>query len=406
MTYTSPASSWSLARPPRRWQSEALAAWAETLRGIASVVTGAGKTAFAQMCMDHFRKLHPDGRFIIIVPTLALLDQWYVSLCEDFAVPAQSIATYSGEGHPAEPTTVNLMVANTARVHAPKLAGMSETMLIVDECHRVASQANAAALRGCHTATLGISATPERQYDNLFDEVLVRALGPLIYRYDYRSALADSVIVPFNLINVAADMTDEELRRYDKATLDIARTLRKLDGDSKTSPVLVRKLQNRARIAATSKRRIPIAIRLIEDNRNARTLVFHESIQWAEAIQTVLTARGLSTTLYHSGLRSELRRDNLRLYKAGVFNVLVTCRALDEGVNIPETSVAVIVSSTASARQRIQRLGRALRPAANKERASIYTIYLTKSEEDRLIEEARGLVGAGDITWMRSTYGV
>ena len=370
------------------------------------MVTGAGKTAFAQMCMGHFRRLHPDGRFIIIVPTLALLDQWYVSLCEDFAVPAQSIATYSGEGRPPEPTTVNLMVANTARVHAPKLAGMSETMLIVDECHRVASQANAAALRGCHTATLGISATPERQYDNLFDEVLVPALGPLIYRYDYRSALADSVIVPFNLINVAADMTDEEQRRYDKATLDIARTFRKLDGDSKTSPMLLRKLQNRARIAATSKRRIPIAIRLIEDNRNARILVFHESIQWAEAIQTVLTARGLSTTLYHSGLRSELRRDNLRLYKAGVFNVLVTCRALDEGVNIPETSVAVIVSSTASARQRIQRLGRALRPAANKERASIYTIYLTKSEEDRLIEEARGLVGAGDITWMRSTYGV
>ena len=369
------------------------------------MVTGAGKTAFAQMCMEHFRRLHPDACFIIIVPTLALLDQWYISLCEDFAVPAESIATYSGEGCPASPATVNLMVANTARIHAPKLADMSETMLIVDECHRIASQANAVALRGSHAATLGISATPERQYDDLFDEVLVPALGPLIYRYDYQSALADGVIVPFDLINVAADMTTEEQRRYDEATLDIARTLRRIEGDSRNSPILVRKLQRRARIAATSERRIPIAIRLIEDNRNARSLVFHESIEWAQAIQTVLTARGLNATLYHSGLRAELRRDNLRLYKAGVFNVLVTCRALDEGVNSPETSVAVIVSSTASLRQRIQRLGRALRPAANKKRARIYTIYLTKAEEDRLIDEAGDLVGAGEITWMRSSYG-
>ena len=405
MTHTSSPPSWGLTRPPRRWQSEALAVWAETLRGIASVVTGAGKTAFAQLCMDHFRKLYPDGRFIIIVPTLALLDQWYVSLREEFAVSPQSIATYSGEGRPASPATINLMVVNTARVHAPKLADMSETMLIVDECHRVASQANAVALQGPHTATLGISATPERQYDNLLDEVLVPALGPLSYRYDYRSALVDGVIVPFDLINVAADMTSAEQRRYDAATLDIARTISKLGENSRHSLVLVRKLQHRARIAATSQRRIPIAIRLIEENRGARILVFHESIKWAEAIQTVLTARGLNATLYHSGLPPELRRDNLRLYKAGVFNVLVTCRALDEGVNIPETSVAVIVSSTASARQRIQRLGRALRPAANKDRASIYTIYLTKPEEDRLIDEARDLVGTGDIIWMRSTQG-
>ena len=405
MTHPSSVSTWTLAHPPRRWQSEALAVWSEHFRGIASVVTGAGKTTFAQMCMNHFRKRYPNGRFVIIVPTLALLDQWYISLREDFAVPAHSIATYSGEGRPTEPATVNLMVANTARVCAPEVACKSETMLIVDECHRIASQANAVALRGSHAATLGISATPERQYDNLLDEVLVPALGPLIYRYDYRTALADNIIVPFDLINVAAEMTDEEQKRYDAATLDIAQNSRRFNNDAARNQTLARKLQNRARITATSERRIPIAIRLIEEHRNARVLVFHESIQWAEAIQTVLTARGLNATLYHSRLRAELRRDNLRLYKAGVFNVLVTCRALDEGVNIPETSVAIIVSSTASIRQRIQRLGRALRPAPNKKRATIYTIYLTRLEQERLIEEAQGLIGAGEITWMRSVSG-
>ena len=115
--------------------------------------------------------------------------------------------------------------------------------------------------------------------------------------------------------------------------------------------------------------------------------------------------RGLSATIYHSRIRPELRRDNLRLYRSGVFSVLVTCRALDEGVNIPETNVAIIASSTASNRQRIQRLGRVLRPAPYKEQATIYTIYMTRAEEDRLVAEARGLIEAGKITWMKSTYG-
>ena len=90
--------SWTLERTPRRWQSEALASWSKTLHGIASVVTGAGKTTFAQMCMNHFRNLYPTSRFVVIVPTTALLDQWYVSLREDFHVPTESIAIYSGEG--------------------------------------------------------------------------------------------------------------------------------------------------------------------------------------------------------------------------------------------------------------------------------------------------------------------
>ena len=399
------APSWTLAQTPRRWQSEALAAWTETLRGIASVVTGAGKTVFAQMCMTHFKTLYPNGRFIIVVPTVALLDQWYISLREDLAVPVESIATYSGEGRPTEAGLVNLMVANTARTHAPKLAGTSETMLIVDECHRTASQANAVALKGSHAATLGISATPERQYDNLFDEVLVPALGPIIYHYGYQDALADGVIVPFNLINVSADMTADEQQQYDAATFDIARTFRRFNDGLASKQTLVRKLQNRARIAATSERRIPVAIRLVEDHRRARVLVFHESIEWADAIHRVLTARGVNATLYHSRLSAELRRDNLRLYRNGVFNVLVTCRALDEGVNVPETSVAIVASSTASIRQRIQRLGRILRPAPDKTQASIYTIYLTTQEQKRLIQEAQDLIGTSSVTWMHSTYG-
>ena len=123
------------------------------------------------VCVDvhaSLRKRFPSARFAIVVPTLALLDQWYVSLREDLQVPEAEIATYSGESRAAEVGVVNLMVINTARTQAPKVPADSEAMLIVDECHRAASSSNSAALVGHYRATLGISATPEREHDDLF----------------------------------------------------------------------------------------------------------------------------------------------------------------------------------------------------------------------------------------------
>ena len=375
------------------------------MRGIASVVTGGGKTIFAQMCMEIFRQRYPLGRFVIVVPTQALLDQWYVSLREDLLVPANEIATFSGEGRPENPGIVNLMVINTARVHAPKIPETRDAMLIVDECHRAASQSNSRSLRGEYRATLGISATPEREHDDLFHKVLVPALGPVIFEYDYGQALRDGVIVPFDLVNVSVDMSAEEQRQYDDATVDITRIYKKVESGEVNREVLVRKLQRRARLAASSIQRIPVTIRLAEEHRDNRLIVFHESISSAETILKVLMARHFNATIYHSKISAELRRDNLRLYRRGVFDALVTCRALDEGANVPETDVAIVASSTASLRQRVQRLGRVLRPAPGKPLAKIYTIYVSKPEEDRLIKEARTLTEAREVTWMRSSIG-
>ncbi len=350
-----------------------------------------------------FRQQCPSARFVIVVPTMALLDQWYVSLREDLQVPGADIATFSGEGRPEHIGIVNLMVVNTARVYAPKVPEGHSAMLIVDECHRAASQANSLALKGSYKATLGISATPEREYDDLFASVLVPALGPVIIRYDYSQALREGVIVPFDLVNVSASMSEEEQQKYDDATADIYRTIRRVESGDASRGILVRKLQRRARLAATSLQRIPVTIRLAEQHRDNRLIVFHESIGSAESILKILLARRFNATIYHSKIGPELRRDNLRLYRRGVFNSLVTCRALDEGVNVPETDVAIVASSTGSLRQRIQRLGRVLRPASGKARAKIYTIYVSKPEEMRLVEESQRLAETSKVTWMQST---
>ena len=92
----------------------------------------------------------------------------------------------------------------------------------------------------------------------------------------------------------------------------------------------------------------------------------------------------------------------LGYFARAFFDILITCRALDEGINVPETAVAIIASSTASMRQRIQRLGRVLRPAKDKSEATIYTFYATDVEEHRLKEEAQRLAELTTVTWLRS----
>lgn len=394
---------WVLTPPLREWQAEALKSWIdEGGRGVASVVTGAGKTVFAEACMDEFHRTTPNGHFVIVVPTLALLDQWYVSLLEDLRVAPDEIATYSGEGIPSKPRIVNLMVLNTARTHAAPVSALAPTFLIVDECHRAASDKNARSLDGTHAAMLGLSATPERDYDDLFQEVVRPALGKIIYTYDYNRARADGVISPFGLVNVETHMTEAEQTDYDRLTRRLAGLVSRYNKGEDVGETMKRVLRQRASVSSNAAMRIPVAVKLVESQGHSRCLLFHEKIAAAERLASLLRQRGSSVATYHSGLGPEIRRDNLRLFRRGQFDVLVSCRALDEGVNVPEAAIAVIASSTASSRQRIQRLGRVLRPAPGKGMATIYTIFATEVERRRLEQEQSQLEGAESVSWMRA----
>lgn len=393
---------WALSADLRPWQIEALARWRENGdRGVAAVVTGGGKTIFAYACMlDVLRRMR-DVRFVILVPTVALQDQWAVGLVDDLAVPLDELALFGGDRKPPKPRHVNLMVINTGRIQAPRIAEVGPTILIVDECHRIASPVNAQAMGGTHVATLGLSATPERDFDDLFSEVVEPALGPIIFRYDYNRARADGVISPFELANVAVDLDDDEQRRYDKLTRQVSVMYRRHQKGEDVEDRLHRLLRDRARVSISARARLPAAVRLVERHRRERAIVFHEQIDAANILTQTLANRNHRVAAYHSGLGPALRQDNLRMFKRGEVDVLVTCRALDEGINVPDASVAVLVASTASTRQRIQRLGRVLRPARGKDRAIIYTLYASEPEAVRLQTEAAKLEGAESISWLR-----
>lgn len=89
-------------------------------------------------------------------------------------------------------------------------------------------------------------------------------------------------------------------------------------------------------------------------------------------------------------------------YRQGRIQVLVSCRALDEGFNVPETEIGIIAASTATHRQRVQRLGRILRPAGNKDHAIIYSIVAAAPEIRRLAKEAEDLEEIAEVTWVKA----
>ena len=388
----------SLKLLPRDWQEQALEKWKLERRGVVEVVTGGGKTVFAQMCLEVFFKENAGGQALIVVPTVSLLDQWWVALQEESGVSPDDIGLLSGQEVCEGSEPIVIAVINSARTFTEVFSKDRTLFLVVDECHRAGSPANAKALLGNFAATLGLSATPEREYDEGFASYVSPQLGPIIHEYTYVDASRDGVISPFSLTNVRVDLLpdeDEKYRRYSRSIAQVRRARSAEDTDDR----LKRLLQLRAVVSATATRRIPVAVKLIERHKGERAVVFHERIEAANHILSLLKARGHRATIYHTKVGPQARRDNLRLFRKGLFDVLVCCRALDEGINIPEASVAVVASSTASHRQRIQRLGRILRTAKDKDSATVYTIFATTEERRRLESEEDNLEGITCVSW-------
>jgi superfamily II DNA or RNA helicase len=374
----------------RKWQTSALEKWrGENCRGIVSVVTGGGKTIFALACVKAQNPLTT----LVVVPTAALLDQWWDEIAAFFGLRLDDVNVITG-GRNLRVGTINIAVLNTAAVLARR--DQPECLLIVDECHKAASPSFRKVLELKTVGSLGLSATPERPYDEGLSEILVPALGPVIFNYDYASARQDGVIVPFTLKNIIFELEPERQAEYEKLTKAIGRSIKSEGSESeKTIALLLR----RSRILNLSQKRIYLTAKLVAANKGKKTLIFHENVDACEVITTVLKAFNVRAGVYHSRMPVKKRVEMLTRYRAGDLQVLVTCRALDEGFNVPETEVGIIAASTATRRQRIQRLGRIVRPATGKEEASIYTLVATGPEIARLQEEEQELEGVANVTW-------
>ena len=369
----------------RQWQEKAFPLWWAKKRGIVKVVTGGGKTVFAIHCLTKYLEEQKDNSIFIIVPSIALLDQWYEGLQKTFG--DKDISLNGGGEHLEIISKITISTIDSVKNIIHKFDA-SNTLLIVDECHKIGTEKRGETLTNNWHATLGLSATPERDYDDNFYIIIKKILGDIIFDYDYIDAREDEVIVNFKLLYAYAAMTEDEEEKYKKFTKSIQRRAATIGGNNMNDYPLKMLIFNRARMVKNSKNRIPFGVELLQKHKRDSWIVFTENKKQAKEFNKIINKKGYKSAIYNTDLDNAEREENLNNFKNGNLNVLVSCTALDEGFDMPEADGAMILSASSSKRQRIQRMGRVLRITANKENALIVTVYSSKTEFDKLREES------------------
>ncbi|MDA8733027.1 DEAD/DEAH box helicase [Gammaproteobacteria bacterium] len=369
----------------REWQEKAFPLWWAKKRGIVKVVTGGGKTIFAIHCLTKYLEEEKDNSIFIVVPSIALLDQWYEVLQKTF--DDTDISLNGGGEHLEEISKVTISTIDSVKNIIHKFDA-SNTLLIVDECHKIGTEKRGETLTNNWHATLGLSATPERDYDDNFYIIIKKILGDIIFDYDYIDAREDEVIVNFKLLYAYAAMTKDEEDKYKKFTKSIQRRAATIGGNNMNDYPLKMLIFNRARMVKNSKNRIPFGVELLQTHKRDSWIVFTENKKQAKEFNKIINKKGYKSAIYNTDLDNAEREENLNNFKSGNLNVLVSCTALDEGFDMPEADGAMILSASSSKRQRIQRMGRVLRITANKQNALIVTVYSSKTEFDKLREES------------------
>ncbi len=369
----------------RDWQEKAFPLWWADKRGIVKVVTGGGKTIFAIHCLTKYLEEERSKSILIVVPSIALLDQWHEVMSQTFN--SKDITINGGGEQPEDITKICITTVDSVKNIINKVDA-ENTLLVVDECHKIGTEKRGEMLTNNWHATLGLSATPERDYDDNFYIIIKRILGDIIFDYDYIDAREDEVIVNFKLLYGYAAMLPEEEDKYTKFTKNIQRRAATIGGSNMNDYPLKMLIFNRARLVKNSKNRIPYGVELLLKHKRESWIVFTENKKQAKEFNKIINKKGFKSGIYNTDLNDEERLHNLTAFKNRELNVLVSCTALDEGFDMPEADGAMILSASSSKRQRIQRMGRVLRITANKENALIVTVYSSKTEFTKLREES------------------
>lgn len=373
---------------PYPHQREALNRWqAAQGRGLIVLPTGAGKTLVGLLALCWAKR---DG--LILVPTLDLMHQWYALL--QAAFPQQEIGLIGGGYHEVMPLTI--ATYDSASRHIDRL-GNRFGLLIFDEVHHLPSEFyRSIAEFSLAPYRLGLTATLERSDGR--HEDLADLVGPLIYQ-KRPDELTGDVLAPFQIRPILVELSAEERETYRKALekrnqfLQVNRiSLRTLEGwnrfimASAKSPEGRRAMQahREARhIAHATGAKLRALAAILENHAGEKTVIFTED----NATAYEVSRRFLIPCMTHQTKIKE-RQHIIECFRDGIYTALVSSNVLNEGVDIPDASIGIILSGSASAREFIQRLGRILRRKQDKQ-AILYEVVSRETREERVAEQRR-----------------
>ena len=398
----------------RRGQQKAIERWKRSnLKGILSMATGTGKTLVALMAVRKY--VSPNAIVVVAVPSVALVTQWKREIFRVFPdsviIECDSVRP---SWHGSLKTAVDYLALNeenNKRVFAvttyqtgrtAEFGKLLDTLpaeklcLVADEVHHVGAPNFSRILGRDFRYRLGLSATPERMWDEEGQQKTTDFFGPVVFEYSLPDALKDKRLSEYVYHIVTINLTDAELRQYLDSTRAISASIAKAlkshpslkhlpfpklmaelgKSDEDEFYQLQALILRRANILKRAKNKKLALQNITKETRLGRCLVYCNDLEHADETAKTLLSLGLSPLRYDSTLDEQQRRTNLAYFESAPEGYLVAIKCLDEGVDIPSCDTAILLSSSKSTREFIQRRGRLLRKHEGKEIATIYDIVV------------------------------
>jgi superfamily II DNA or RNA helicase len=347
----------------RDYQEKALESWIKAgMKGCVVLPTGSGKTLIGIKSIESV-----NSSTLVVVPTLDLMGQWTDILSKQFE--NTKIGNLGGGNDDIQAITV--ATYDSAYIRAASL-GNKFSLIIFDEVHHLAAPGyRSIAELMAAPYRLGLTATIERE-DNLHYD-FPRLVGGIVYQAFPSELAKHKHLANYEIERRQVEMKLQEKQEYERSfrvyqiflnrvgiKMNYAGSFQRLIMMSTKSKAARQALlaRNRAmEIALNSKSKIEELGKILSENRGVKTIVFTQH----NSLVHEISDRFLIPLITHKTTKEE-RQDALLGFREGRYHAIVTSKVLDEGVDVPDAELGIIVSGTGSGREFIQRLGRLLRP--------------------------------------------
>ena len=367
-----------------RWQLDALIGWLRCgRRGVIEAVTGSGKTDVAiAAASDALRR----GRFVlVVVPSRVLMEQWHGRLTA--AMPRARIGRLGDSGKDG-PTSCDVLVAtrHSAAAYKPVPPGGVGGLLIADECHGLGGGTLRRAMLPQYDERLGLTATLERS-DDAVTSLLLPYFGGICHRYGFEQAIDDGVCAPPRVAFIGVELSVDERAEYTATEHRLVSARLHLRGvagmplepfgdflaavahlaerdagvDGRAAREYLDAFSRRREIVAQSSGKYELLGALAQAIREADgALVFTETVRAANHAINRLDPLVSIDLITGSTARRQRRKilDDLRVRR---LHAVAAPRVLDEGIDVPDANLGIVMSASRTRRQMIQRMGRILR---------------------------------------------
>lgn len=401
---------------PFDYQVEAYKSWVENgHKGIFAMATGTGKTITSLNCALNEYKITGVYQLLILVPTIALVDQWkdevksfgFGNIIEVSSTNPEwrRRLTQLKNNIKFTGSVVNFVIVSTYDSYKDTVFQQivnqlpEDLIVIADEAHNIGSKSVRKAFKALKAQKrIALSATPSRIYDSEGTaeiESFFNDTYPYIVNFSMAKAMEKGRLMNYNYYPILVVLDDEEMEEYANITRQIM-WLYDSAGNCKDKSKAERLLQERKRILHKANNKIGALKKIvhqigeerlkycfvyvpegISENDNSVSISDDSPKiidQMLKAIKDVYPSARCNTYIGEKSKKE--RRDILEGFREGRIDVLLAMKCLDEGVDVPRTQYGIFASSTGNPRQYIQRRGRLLRKHDEKEHAYIYDMIV------------------------------